>query len=289
MGTEAHLISVGAPASALDRAVERLRELEDRWSRFCPDSEISRLNAAGGEPVTLSAETAAAIACAVGAWERTAGLFDPTVGSAMRRIGYDRSFDAINVTAGETTPGAAPGCSGVVVDRDNNLVRLPPAVELDLGGIGKGLAADWLVAQLLADGAEGASVNIGGDVRVAGDSATEDGWVVAIEHPAIGEVGRVSLDDGAVATSSTCKRRWQSGARTRHHIVDPRIGEPAETDLAGVTVIAGTAAHAEVLCKALMLGPPEARVAEVVANRAVAVLVAHDGEPTWVTEDGWPA
>jgi len=95
MGTWAHVVIAGGGdrGQALDRARRRIDDLERRWSRFLPDSEVSRLNAGAGRPVLVSPETARLVARAVDAWRLTAGRFDPTVLPALVAAGYDRPAD----------------------------------------------------------------------------------------------------------------------------------------------------------------------------------------------------
>ena len=96
MGTDAHVIVVGGSQSLLDAARMRIEQLEQRWSRFLPESEISRLNHRAGEPVAVSADSVELVTRALQAWRVTNGRFDPTVLGAVIRAGYDRSFDLIN-------------------------------------------------------------------------------------------------------------------------------------------------------------------------------------------------
>ena len=97
MGTTAHLVITDGNATLAERAVERLHELEARWSRFRSDSEISRLNARPGIPVVVSAETYTLVERAVEGAAMTGGLFDPTLLPELRDAGYDRSFELIGV------------------------------------------------------------------------------------------------------------------------------------------------------------------------------------------------
>src|SRR5205814_4638480 len=131
--------------------------------------------------------------------------------------GYDRSFDELGPAGGDTTSPLAAGAAGIEIDGDR--VRLPAGVGFDPGGIGKGLAADLVVAEALAAGAAGACVNLGGDLRVAGeppdDPSTDSpptgsaAWTVAVEHPASTDpLALLGLHDGAAATSTTLRRRW---------------------------------------------------------------------------------
>ena len=158
---------------------------------------------------------------AIEAWRVTDGLFDPTVHDALVASGYDRTFDDIDATgtAPSPTPTApVPGPAGIEVDERIGLVVLPPGCHVDLGGIGKGRAADLVIDQLLSTGAVGACVDLGGDVRVGGLTVGGgDDWVIAVDDP--DEPGRdlalLRLAGGAVTTSSSVKRRWSTGSGAR--------------------------------------------------------------------------
>jgi FAD:protein FMN transferase len=137
-------------------------------------------------------------------------------------------------------------------------ITLPEGVAIDPGGMGKGLAAD-LTAQLLVDsGADGALVNLGGDLRALGRAPTAEGWIVTVDDPIrpTSELLRLALLAGAVATSSRLRRRWRTTAGDAHHIIDPSTGRPADSDVVAVTVVAGEAWWAEALTKSLFLAGP---------------------------------
>src|SRR5205823_3187293 len=212
MGSHAHVIVVGGPPGGAEEARRRIDDLERRWSRFLPDSELSQLTRRAGEWVRLSAESLLLVERALDAWRLTVGRFDPTVLGAVIRAGYDRSFDELGPAGGDTTSPLAAGAAGIEIDGDR--VRLPAGVGFDPGGIGKGLAADLVVSEALAAGAAGACVNLGGDLRVAGEPPDgPSAWTVAVEHPASPEpVALLGLHDGAVATSTTLRRRWTAAA-----------------------------------------------------------------------------
>lgn len=266
MGSDAHVIVVtDADADAarlLAGAWARVDDLERRWSRFLPDSEVSTLNRGAGAPVVVSADTVALVWCALAAWSLTRGRFDPTVGAALSALGYDRDF--LDVTRG-APPGAtadagpAPGPAGIEVDPASRTVTLPAGVSFDPGGIGKGLAAD-LVAEALVDaGALGALVNLGGDLRAAGAPPEADGWPISLPDPVRPrcELARFSLPHGAVASSSRLRRRWHTTAGPVHHLIDPSTGRPATGKTVAVSVVAERAWRAEALAKALFLAGPD--------------------------------
>lgn len=281
MGSQVHILAVDAPANALPHARAAVGALERRWSRFRPDSEVSRINAADGQPVIVSTTTATLIALAVRGWATTNGAYDPTVLDAVIGAGYDRSFELI--AASDTGPNAAarpapaPGCGGIAVDVDTGLVRIPAGVRIDPGGIGKGLAADLVATRLVADGATGALVSIGGDVRVAG-AAPPGGWRIDVDLPAVADTG-LGLRSGGVATSGTHRRRWVRNGRHAHHLIDPRTGAPSGSPFVAATVVAGTAWHAEVLTKAVMLASTVTAAAQTLtAADAAGLLVDADGQ-----------
>src|SRR5580765_7502977 len=150
MGSDAQLTVVGAPAEVVTTALERLDELERRWSRFLPTSEVSQLT--GDRAVRVSADTVLLVERAIDAWRLTGGSFDPTVLGDVLRAGYDRSFELLDAdAAGPASALRLAACMDIVIDGD--VVTLPRGSGFDPGGIGKGLAADLLVADVMAAGA----------------------------------------------------------------------------------------------------------------------------------------
>ncbi|MET9834012.1 FAD:protein FMN transferase [Streptomyces sp. NPDC006385] len=278
MGSAGHLLVAGGP-ELLTRARSRLEALETRWSRFRAHSELCLLNASPGRWVRLSTPTVCLISLAVRAWELTGGLFDPTVLPALEQAGYTRTFEAVprDLPTGAPDAPAAPGCAGI--ELRGEWVRLPPGVRLDLGGIGKGYAADLVAAELMAAGATGACVNLGGDVRTAGSAPGADSWVVAVEDEARPgtDLAWLALAEGAVATSTRLRRRWHRQGRELHHLIDPGSGAPAISEVASVTVVAGEAHWAEVLAKAALIAGLPAGAALLEIYKVAGLLVTEDG------------
>jgi FAD:protein FMN transferase len=250
-------VVVTAPRSGGDAeplaawALARLQQLEQRWSRFLHTSEISRLNAAGGAPCRVSADTFRLVESLVRAWHATGGAFDPTLLVTLVELGYAASRDDATLRTSlpsNCRPAGRP--DAILIDGTNRVVQLPVGTTLDPGGLGKGLAADIVTEELLSAGAAGALVEIGGDLRVAGEPPIGDGWRIAIRPALDGEPHRVvQLATGGIATSSSRLRVWSREGRTHHHLIEPRTRTSTSTDVASCTVIAGTAAWAEAFTK----------------------------------------
>jgi thiamine biosynthesis lipoprotein len=261
MGCSLHVVVVGGPSGLARWACERVGDLERRWTRFRDDSELAALNRCAGEAVEVSPETFMVVSRAVAAWWATGGWFDPTVLRAVELAGYDRSYEHLGATVplGQAAVVEVPGCAGIDLDAARSAVRLPAGVGLDLGGIGKGAAADIVVGEALGAGAAGVMVNIGGDLRAEGTAPDAHGWVVAVEDPRVPdrELARLALASGAVATSSRLARTWaRPGGGRAHHLIDPAAGRPAAGAALAATVVAGEGWWAEALAKAALLAGP---------------------------------
>ena len=256
MGSVAHVLVVGPDASAhIDWVRTRLAQLEARWTRFSPTSELSELNEAAGRPVVVSADTYRLIDHATTAWERTNGRYNPTLLHALTALGYDRTFADIDHPVSPMGTTSAGSVAAIDLSPGLNAVTLPAGTGIDPGGIGKGLAADILTEELLARSASGAMVNLGGDIRTAGAPPNgAAGWTISVTDPfdPDSELLRIEIPGGAVATSSRLHRQWVTADGDRlHHILDPVTGQPIDNDIAAVTVVAGEAWWAEALTKAV--------------------------------------
>jgi thiamine biosynthesis lipoprotein len=248
------VLVVGGRDGASELAELRLRDLERRWSRFLPESELSLLNAAGGAPCIVSRDTIRLVETLQHAWRHTGGRFDPTVHDAMVELGYETSWPPVPPSSSPLA-GPTSGCGGIDIDSSTRMIRLPAGTHLDPGGLGKGLAADVVVEELLAGGARGALVNVGGDLRVAGQPPDSDEWRIRVEHPTDREhtVAMATLVGGGIATTSRMHKHWSIGKRVVHHVLDPATGQPAERAWAAVTVVAGSGWRAEALAKLAFL------------------------------------
>jgi thiamine biosynthesis lipoprotein len=259
-------------ATGLTRVREFIDLAEHRFSRFVPESELCRLNDSAGGWISVSAELMEILVLAQRYHQETQGLFDPSILPDLVLAGYDKSMDAIRTAdrdgasasisrAPERGSGEPrhreprPTFGDIDLDILHQRVRLPQGISIDLGGIAKG----WIVqraATLLAAFSAPCAVNAGGDMFFVGTPAGGERWSVELEDPLDSSrtIAWLTAAPGAVVTSSVTKRAWLKNGVTGHHIIDPRTGQPAESEWLSVTVLAPDAAAAEAYAKALLIG-----------------------------------
>lgn len=288
MGTT---IIVIAPERASATTLQLTRDLFAEWerafSRFRADSELSRLNAAAGFRTPASPLMLAVLNTALDAARATRGIFDPTVLLRMIEIGYDRTFESLPSrlpTARDEQPAQTGGWRAIEVNEAHHLVRLPPGVGLDFGGIAKGMAVDAALNLLEERGLTPAMVNAGGDLAVRGLPPDAPHWPIAV--PGKDEGWVIGLERGAVATSGVAHRHWRQGDQMRHHLIDPRTGDPADSALWSVTAIAGMCAQAEVAAKTTLILGREQGAHFIEEVHLGALLIDDDGK--WNTAGAWP-
>ncbi len=256
-------------------------QVEAELSRFRPASGLSALNAhAGAGPQPVSPLLQAVLRQALDAAAESGGIFDPTVLNAVRAAGYDRSFEQVTAASDvETAPRIPVPCAdwrSVKLDPKAGTAALPAGLGIDLGGIGKGWTVDRAAEALGAWGA--GLVDAGGDMRATAAPGGEP-WPIAVQdpfHPSE-DLVVLALGEGAVATSSIGGRQWRRNGQVMHHLIDPRTAEPSRSDVHTATVLAPTAAQAEIAAKvALILGNRAG--SRYLEDRGLSgILVGHDG------------
>ena len=284
------VVAVSEPEE-LDRACDTVRgvlcEIDRACSRFREDSEISRLNAAGGRPVRVSRLFLRATRCALRSAQLTGGDLDPTIGSSIRVAGYDRDFAAIRAGAPVRFRPAA-GWPFILLDEANAVVRVPAGVELDFGATAKALAADIAAHGVGEQIDGGVLVSIGGDLATAGTAPT-GGWSVRVtdDHAAAADAPgqTIALRSGGLATSSTTVRRWKRGSSELHHILDPATGAPVSEYWRTVSVAAACCVDANIASTTAIIRGASAL--DWLADAGLpARLVGVDGAVTVLA--GWP-
>ena len=272
---------------ALDLARAELDALDAACSRFRDDSELAAVNRAAGREVQVGPLLLDAVEASLHAAAATKGLVDPTVGSALVALGYDRDFKLLSGRDGRVL-GVVPaaGWRRVRVDRARSTVKIPLGAALDLGAVAKAFAADRIAARARAATGSCVLVSLGGDVSVAG--APAGGWPVRVvddrgEPDPSGQT--VAIADGGLATSSVTVRRWRAGGEDRHHIVDPQTGRSANAYWRTVSVAAASCADANAAATAAVVRGEPAR-AWLEELGLAARLVRVDG--TVMTTSRWP-
>ncbi len=268
-------------ADGLERARKTIEASEARFSRFLPDSELSHLNHGAGDWQMVSEDLLELLNLAKQYHLETHGLFDPAILPDLKRVGYDRSMDELrktgNARAANELPRRKHSFNQVELDLAGKRVLLPAGMEIDLGGLAKG----WIVgkaASLLGSYSELCGVSAGGDIRFIGQPRDGSKWTVNLEDPRDPSqaLAVLHVGEGAVATSSVAKRSWNQNGVQRHHLIDPRTGEPAQTEWLSVTVVGPDILAAEVYAKALLIG----------GTTEAAWLFASRPELAYITVDG---
>jgi thiamine biosynthesis lipoprotein len=295
-GTFATLLTT--EAAALEQAhallTAELLAVDAACSRFRRGAELRRVNHARGRPVRVSPLLGEALTVALAAARLTDGDVDPTCGTSLVRLGYDRDFArARRHTSTLRQPAApAPGWLRVEFDPALGEVRVPAGTVLDLGATAKALAADRAATAIAADVGCGVLVNLGGDIRVAGP-APDGGWGVGIADnvsfdgaPCAEGDHVVMIHTGGLATSGTEVRSWRRGGVRLHHIIEPATGLPARSCWRTVSVAAATCVDANTASTAAILRSERA-TAWLAGLGLPARLVRHDGSVEIAA--GWPS
>jgi thiamine biosynthesis lipoprotein ApbE len=298
LGTSVHVLSTHDDGleAATTAVRDVLEDVDEAYSRFRADSELTRLNANAGRTIRISPLLATAIDAALRAARLTDGAVDPTIGRAIRVAGYDDDFSRIaaedsQVRGREMKLRAwrVPGWQGIRLDRRLRTVWLPHGVELDLGSTGKALAADLAAtAALAAVGGGGVLVSLGGDIAIAGEPPP-GGWRILVAEDSRvrpdGDGDVICVPSGGVATSSTTVRRWSRGGLVLHHIIDPQTSLPTSGPFRTVTVVAATCLDANISSTAAIVRG-EAAVDWLTSCGLPARLVENDGTIHYIGP--WP-
>lgn len=238
---------------AVNRCVSYINELEADISRTKDSSDVSALNAAAGQTVTLSEQTADVLSNALRLAQETEGQFDPTVAplSDLWKIGTEDAAvpQQVDIDAALLAVGYQN------VSLDGTKATMQAGAKLDLGGIGKGYAADH-VAQILRDaGVESAHISLGGNIYVLGEKDRGVPWTVGITDPDKKEeyMATLKVSDTSVVTSGDYERYFEQDGKRYCHIFDPKTGYPAKTDLRSVTVVSPDSTMADAYTTALFV------------------------------------
>lgn len=266
--------------AAIDRGLRWFQRIEESCSRFDPESEVMQLVARVGTPVVASPLLFEAVRFALDVARASGGAFDPTVGAALERRGFNQNY---RTGARIATIVADAGASwrDVTIDPERRTIALQRPLVLDLGAVVKGMAIDLAARELAA--APGFAIDAGGDLYVHGQNPEGQPWRIGVRHPrAPGQLlGVVEVSDLAVCTSGDYERVADDAEG--HHLLDPRSGRSVDA-VASVTVIGPTAMAADAVgTAAFVLGPVAGR--RFIERQGLAGLIVTPGLRRHPTRD----
>jgi thiamine biosynthesis lipoprotein len=280
MGSPLRLTAVGSDAEPawLD-VVEEFADSDLALSRFRDDAELVALDRAagtGGE-VRVTRRLERAIVAAERARRLTGGRFEPRILGDLERLGERGADLFVAARTGIERRGRRPPAGPIASRPRRGYLTIDRPI--DLGGIGKGLALRWAARRLDRYGLDGFLIDAGGDIVARGGAPEGGPWQIGIEDPVAGNdvpLAVIRLRDGAIATSSIRRRRWDHEGRPVHHLIDPTTGLPAWSGLLAVTVAGPDPAWAEVWAKTLFLYG-QAEIAAEARRRGLAAWWVADG------------
>jgi thiamine biosynthesis lipoprotein len=268
---------------ALESVVKTCERFEYLFSRTLPDSQIHRINTAGGKPVIVEPEVAAFIASALAYCERSGGSFDITMGGVVELWGfYEQAVPERSAVAEALRHVDYRG-----VHIEESSVRLDdPHARIDLGGIAKGYIADALARQLKAEGVTSGIVNLGGNVIVLGEKPDGSAWRVGLRTPVSsltpgdeGHFASVLVRDCSVVTSGIYERAFTREDTLYHHILDPKTGFPTTSDLLSASIVSKRSLDADGYSTALIIMGLDKALDFVESNEDIeAVFITKEGE-----------
>jgi len=258
-------------------------EWEQTLSRFRNDSELTRFNQTHEKPMSVSKTFWDVFNAAKKAEQMTDGLVTSTLLDAIISAGYDRSFDLLPL---QTTAVAAPAqptshtLTALHINEAAYEITLPYGMSLDFGGVAKGWSAYQAMQRLKADGP--ALVDAAGDIAISGPRTDGAPWTIGVADPFHPDenIEILCVNKGGVATSGKDRRRWLQNGVLRHHIINPLTGQPAETDLLTVTVIAPDVMQAEAAAKAVFIMGSQPGLKWLESQNDLACLLILENGPT---------
>jgi thiamine biosynthesis lipoprotein len=243
---------VGSPVVELEDLPNLFEGWEHNFSRFRSDSELNEVNRSAGRIIHVSKPFWDVLKVAERAEHDSNNLVTPAIHDQLMAAGYDRSFDQMPDSITESTeqgPGKVYPISALRFGLNARSIQLPDECHLDLGGVAKGWAAHQAARRLRQHGAT--LVNAGGDISITGRMSGGKYWSVGVSNPDDPSKNLEILKLGrcGIATSGIDYRHWMKAHTWQHHIIDPRTGFPAITDVLSATIIAPDVMEAEMNAK----------------------------------------
>lgn len=225
-------------------------------SRFRADSELSEANRHSGQWLYASDAFWEVLDLSIKMEKQTQGIVTPAILDALEAAGYTTSFEGLKDHPGEQQKQPVKPSSkfrDIELDPANHSFKVPEGLHLDFGGVAKGWAAHQTMLDLHPLGP--VLVDAGGDIAISSPMLDDSSWPIGISDPIHPDTNltTVFLTSGGVATSGRDYRRWQVDGKWQHHLIDPRINRPAQTDVLSATVIADSIVEAEAYSKVMLI------------------------------------
>lgn len=270
--------------AALQEAEECIQQVEGLWSVTDEDSEIYQANHSGGQPVTVSEETAEIISFALEMAQRTGGALDPTIYPVLTAWGF--TTDSKQVPSQQQIAQLLEQVGYDRIQLNGTELTVPDGMELDLGAVGKGYTADLVTEILRRHGVTSALISLGGNIRAIGSRPDGSDWRLGIRAPwESGNLGVLTVSDAAVVTSGGYENYFDDEQGNIYwHILDPSTGYPADSGLQSVTIVGREGKMCDALSTALFVMGAQSAEQYWRENGGFEMLLVTDSGEILITE-----
>lgn len=270
--------------AALQEAEECIQQVEGLWSVTDEDSEIYQANHSGGQPVTVSEETAEIISFALEMAQRTGGALDPTIYPVLTAWGF--TTDSKQVPSQQRITRLLEQVGYDRIRLNGTELTVPDGMELDLGAVGKGYTADLVTEILRRHGVTSALISLGGNIQSIGSRPDGSDWRLGIRAPwESGNLGVLTVSDAAVVTSGGYENYFDDEQGNIYwHILDPSTGYPADSGLQSVTIVGREGKMCDALSTALFVMGAQSAEQYWRENGGFEMLLVTDSGEILITE-----
>lgn len=270
--------------AALQEAEECIQQVEGLWSVTDKDSEIYQANHSGGQPVTVSEETAEIISFALEMAQRTGGALDPTIYPVLTAWGF--TTDSKQVPSQQQIAQLLEQVGYDRIQLNGSELTVPDGMELDLGAVGKGYTADLVTEILRRHGVTSALISLGGNIQAIGSRPDGSDWRLGIRAPwESGNLGVLTVSDAAVVTSGGYENYFDDEQGNIYwHILDPSTGYPADSGLQSVTIVGREGKMCDALSTALFVMGAQSAEQYWRENGGFEMLLVTDSGEILITE-----
>lgn len=270
--------------AALQEAEECIQQVEGLWSVTDEDSEIYQANHSGGQPVTVSEETAEIISFALEMAQRTGGALDPTIYPVLTAWGF--TTDSKQVPSQQRITRLLEQVGYDRIRLNGTELTVPDGMELDLGAVGKGYTADLVTEILRRHGVTSALISLGGNIQAIGSRPDGSDWRLGIRAPwESGNLGVLTVSDAAVVTSGGYENYFDDEQGNIYwHILDPSTGYPADSGLQSVTIVGREGKMCDALSTALFVMGAQSAEQYWRENGGFEMLLVTDSGEILITE-----